>query len=67
MHQLHKFAIGDRVFAMPDAQNGNLRPGVYTIVRVMPLAGRGYQYRAKNVADSHERVLDETLLRRADA
>jgi hypothetical protein len=64
---LHKFAIGDRVVARPDSQNGNARPGVYTIVRVMPLAGRGYQYRAKHVVDSHERVLDEVLLRAAEA
>jgi hypothetical protein len=63
----HKFAIGERVVARPDAQNGNVRPGVYTIVKVMPVAGQGYQYRAKNVTDSHERVLDEVLLRLAEA
>lgn len=67
MREQHKFAIGDRVVAMPDAQNGNLRPGIYTIVKILPVAGRGHQYRAKNVTDPHERVLDEALLRRADA
>jgi hypothetical protein len=59
----HKFATGDRVLAMADSNNANMRPGVYTIVKVLPVAGRGCQYRAKNVADTHERVLDETLLR----
>jgi hypothetical protein len=62
----HKFAIGDRVLALPDASNGNARSGVYTIVKVLPVAGRGVQYRAKSALDSHERVLDETLLRPAN-
>ena len=63
----HKFAKGDRVLARPDASNANMRPGVYTIVSVLPVAGRGCQYRAKSVMDTHERVLDETLLQPADA
>lgn len=65
--QKHKFATGDRVLAMPDADNANVRPGIYTILKVLPLAGRGLQYRAKHITDTHERVLDETLLRSADA
>jgi hypothetical protein len=63
----HKFATGDRVLALPDADNPNVRAGVYTIIKALPLAGRGLQYRAKNVTDTHERVLDEALLRPADA
>lgn len=62
----HKFAQGDRVMALPDASNANVRPGIYTIVKVLPEAGRGAQYRAKNVTDTHERVLDEALLRPVD-
>jgi hypothetical protein len=62
----HKFATGDRVLAMPDASNTNIRPGIYTILKVLPIAGRGCQYRAKNVTDTHERVLDEALLRPAN-
>ena len=60
----HKFAPGDRVFATTDPSNQNIRPGLYTIVQVLPVAGRGCQYRAKNAMDTHERVLDENLLRR---
>ena len=37
----HKFTVGDRVSLMPDRLNANVRPGVYTIVRTMPLAGQG--------------------------
>lgn len=63
----HKFATGDRVLALPNPENANVRPGIYTILRVLPLAGSGLQYRAKNVTDTHERVLDEALLRPANA
>jgi hypothetical protein len=51
---------------MPDRMNGNIRPGVYTIVKILPEAGRGFQYRAKHLVDAHERVLDEDLLRPAN-
>jgi hypothetical protein len=63
----HKFAKGDRVRVLPDKLNSNIRPGVYTILSVLPIAGQGCQYRAKNGIDTHERVLDEVLLRSADA
>ena len=59
----HRFAAGDRVELMADSLNNNLRPGIYTIVRVMPVTSHGCQYRAKNAMDNHERVLDESQLR----
>jgi len=62
----HKYAAGDRVVAAINRPNENIRPGVYTIVRAMPMSGRSFQYRAKNALDGHERVLDEDLLRRAN-
>lgn len=62
----HKFRAGDRVLALPDAANANIRPGIYTITKVLPVAGFGCQYRAKNDTDTHERVLDEALLRPAN-
>ena len=63
----HKFATGDRVVARADASNTNMRPGVYTITKILPVTGAECQYRARNAMDTHERVLDEALLRRADA
>ena len=59
----HKYAVGDRVTLLPDRLNANARPGVYTIVRTMPVTNQGCQYRAKSALDSHERVLDEVQLR----
>ena len=59
----HKFSAGDRVSVLPDRYDSNVRPGVYTIVRTMPVTNQGCQYRVKNALDSHERVLDEARLR----
>ncbi len=57
----HKFVAGDRVKLLP-ASSSNVRPGIYTIVRVMPVTNRGYQYRVKSALNTHERVLDEMEL-----
>ena len=62
----HKFATGDRVMVLATGSSGNVRPGVYTIVKTMPDNARGCQYRAKSAVDVHERVLDESQLRRPD-
>lgn len=62
---LHKFSVGDRVALLPDRLNANVRPGIYTIVQALPQTNQGCQYRAKNALDTHERVLDEALLRPA--
>lgn len=59
----HKFAVGDRVSVLPDSRNANLRPGIYTITRTLPVTSYGCQYRVKSALDSHERVLDEAQLR----
>jgi hypothetical protein len=63
----HRYVTGDRVLVMPGSDNPNVRAGIYTIVKALPLAGRGLQYRAKNATDTHERVLDEALLQAANA
>ncbi len=59
----HKYAVGDRVSLLPNISNINVRPGVYTIVRALPITNQGCQYRAKNALDNHERVFDEAQLR----
>jgi hypothetical protein len=58
----HKFSVGDRVSVLADPTHPNMRPGVYTITRTLPVARQRFQSRAKNVLDSHERVLDEAQL-----
>ncbi len=58
----HKFAAGDRVAFMPTKLDANVRPGIYTIVRRLPVTTEGCQYRVKNAQDSHERVLSENQL-----
>lgn len=63
----HKYAAGDVVELLPSLNNGNGRAIVYTIIRLMPVTGRGCQYRARNATDNYERVLDEAQLRGAEA
>ena len=58
----HKFCVGDRVSILADRTNANVRAGVYTITRTLPVTSQEIQYQAKNMLDSHERVLDEAQL-----
>ena len=58
-----KFSVGDRVVLGVAGQDRTRSPGVYVITRVLPLErARGYQYRAKNQVDPHERAFDEAEL-----
>jgi hypothetical protein len=57
----HKFSVGDLV-RVEDSSNDNVRSGMYTITKTLPVTGTVCQYRAKNALDNFERVLDEPLL-----
>jgi hypothetical protein len=57
-----RFAEGDRVIIVGGAVDKTVRAGTYTVVRLMPMAGLGFQYRVKAALDAHERVLDEYRL-----
>ena len=61
----NKFIKGDRVTVQANRYNQSVRSGVYTIVRAMPEGSEGYQYRAKNALDDHERVFREAELVKA--
>ena len=58
----HRFRLGDRVEVAAGHLNANLRPGIYTITRLLPVEGRWCQYRGRNSLDTFERVLDEPQL-----
>ena len=62
-----RFTAGDRVASVPGtaATDGNVRRGLYTVVRALPLAGQGRQYRVESDLDEDERVADEVQLRPA--
>jgi hypothetical protein len=62
---LPRFTTGDRVTFIPGRtkKDGNVRRGVYTVVRALPIAAQGRQYRIKSDLDEHERVVDEAQLR----
>jgi hypothetical protein len=58
----HQFAPGDRVEFLPSRTSFHIRPGIYTIIRALPVSGDTCQYRAKNAMEDHERVFDEGQL-----
>ena len=61
---LPKYAAGDHVaFVATRSLDGNVRRGLYTVVRPLPVAGQGRRYRVKSDLDAHERVVDEAQLR----
>lgn len=62
----HKYAAGDLIKPLADTSNRNVRFGIYKIVKLLPIAGNGIQYRVKNALDEHERVFDEAQVRRAE-
>ena len=66
--RLPRYAAGDRVAFVPGlgaVPDSNVRRGLYTVVRALPVAGQGRQYRVKSDLDEHERVVDEAQLRPA--
>jgi hypothetical protein len=58
----HRFAAGDVVRVDQKLPDSAVLPGIYTIVRTLPLAGRGLQYRGRNGVDQYDVILDETSL-----
>lgn len=54
-----RFVEGDRVVVVGGESGKHRHPGVYTVVRLMPLSGQGFQYRVKAASDTHERVMDD--------
>lgn len=59
----HKFAVGQAVELVPGRFDGNVPRGVYTILRLLPNDAPDREYRVRNAADGHERVLRESQLR----
>jgi hypothetical protein len=60
---LHKYAVGQRVEFVPGRHDGNVLPGTYTVVRLLPGEPHDREYRVKNARDGHERVVREAQLR----
>jgi hypothetical protein len=48
----HKFKIGQLV----NYHGRERAPGVYQITQLLPLEGEEFQYRIKNINETHERV-----------
>ncbi len=57
-----KFSAGERVEVASGRLNENIRPGVYTVLRVLPVTNEGLQYRVKSALDTFDRIINEERL-----
>jgi hypothetical protein len=61
----HKFSVGQSVRFSPDRNQREIAVrGSFTVVRLLPEDGSGFQYRVKSQLDGHERVAREDQLAR---
>lgn len=60
--QKHRFEVGETVEFTAGGSYPPAARGLYTVLRQLPAEGDGYQYRVKNLADGHERMVREGQL-----
>lgn len=58
----HRFKEGDLVLLADNDPTQGARPGIYRIVRALPVTDRGLQYRAKREGDDFDVVVNEAPL-----
>jgi hypothetical protein len=58
----HKFHVDQIVQFFPNRAVDHKAKGQYTIIRLLPVEGNTPQYRIKNQADGHERMVRENEL-----
>jgi hypothetical protein len=63
MQHPHSFSIGQSVEVTPGMHDGNLRRGIYKILRLLPNDAEDREYRVRSDFDGHERVVRQSLLR----
>lgn len=67
MMQKHRFEVGETVEFTAGGSYPAAARGLYKVLRQLPSEGQGYQYRVKNLADGHERMVREGQLDHPDA
>ena len=61
----YKFAVGQTVSFSADRHQQHKNGELFKIIRLLPEAGDGLQYRVKSQTDGHERVVREDQLARS--
>lgn len=59
---IHKFAVGDKVRMTNVGESRLIKEAIFEIVAALPLSGRSYQYRIRDLNELHERVTTEDNL-----
>ena len=60
----HKFRLGERVRLAVSATNRDAAGGGYVVTKQLPERNSEFEYRIKNDAEPHERVVRESELAR---
>ena len=60
--QKHRFEVVETVEFTAGGSYPPAARGLYKVLRQLPSEGDGYQYRVKNLADGHERMVREGQL-----
>lgn len=58
----HKFIVGQEVEFLRGRADFHVPPGIYTVVRQLPIEANDCQYQVKNARDGHQRVVRESQL-----
>ena len=61
----HKFRVGQTVHLVNTPFDRNVPSGEYEIVRRLPESNRELQYRIKGSHEAHERLVNESQLRKS--
>ena len=59
----HGFSVGQSVEFFPGKYAGDVPPGLYTVLRLLPNDGTDREYRVRHQRDGHERVVRESQIR----
>jgi len=59
----HCFVLGQEVELVEGHRHSRSQAGPYTVLRLLPGAAEGREYRIKHIRDGHERMVIETQLR----
>ncbi|PKU24747.1 hypothetical protein CWS72_10100 [Telmatospirillum siberiense] len=59
---VHRYKVGQVLHYSPGIFEAVAWQGLYRVVRLLPAEGGDNQYRLKNEADGHERVVRESQL-----
>jgi hypothetical protein len=60
---MHKFAADDRVVIHIIGTQASVRPGLYVVVKPLPMAATGPVYQVRSALDEYDAVIEERWMK----